>query len=54
MINIELTKEDINNLLIIIGNTAIKGSEAQAIVNLQMKLNSALHGFAPVEETKHD
>jgi hypothetical protein len=52
MITIQFTKEEINNLSILIGGTTIKASEALTVALLQQKLaNSILGAEAKVEET---
>jgi len=42
MINIEFTQNEINNLLILLKKVNITGSEALAVVELQIKLTNAL------------
>lgn len=41
-INVQLTKQDINNILVLIARAEIKGGEAPAVAQLQEKLGSAV------------
>lgn len=50
MINIELTKEEISNILVLIAKAPITGNEALVVAQLQLKLsNSQSKSDAPVE-----
>jgi len=42
IINVQLTKQDINNILVLIARAEIKGNEAPAVAQLQEKLGSAV------------
>jgi len=42
IINLQLTKQDINNILVLISKAEIKGGEAMAVAILQDKLSSAI------------
>ena len=42
IIKIELTKQDINNLLLVLNKVSITGSEAMAVAQLQIKFSNAL------------
>lgn len=42
IINVQLTKQDINNILVLIARAEIKGGEAPAVNQLQEKLGSAV------------
>lgn len=58
-INLQLTKQDINNILVLIAKAEIKGSEAMAVAILQDKLSSAIKPSiepqnAPQEEKKEE
>lgn len=41
-IKVELTKQDINNIMVLINKAEIKGSEAMAVAILQDKLSNAV------------
>lgn len=41
-INVQLTKQDINNILVLINKAEIKGGEAMAVAILQDKLSNAV------------
>lgn len=41
-INLQLTKQDINNIMVLINKAEIKGSEAMAVAILQDKLSNAV------------
>jgi len=41
-INVQLTKQDINNIMVLINKAEIKGSEAMAVAILQDKLSNAV------------
>lgn len=51
-INVELTKQDINNLLIMINLAPIKGEHAEVVVNLKNKLLIALPTESEVTSTE--
>lgn len=51
IVNVQLTKQDINNILVLIAKAEIKGGEAMAVAILQDKLGSAIKPQnAPGEE----
>lgn len=55
IINIDLTVEDLKNILILIGRVKdITGAEAQPVSNLQQKLFNYLPPEAVKEEKKED
>ena len=41
-INVQLTNQDINNIMVLINKAEIKGSEAMAVAILQDKLSNAV------------
>lgn len=41
-INVQLTKQDINNIMVLINKAEIKGVEAMAVAILQDKLSNAV------------
>ena len=51
-INVELTKQDINNLLVMINLAPIKGEHAGVVVNLKNKLLVALPTESEVTSTE--
>lgn len=49
--NITLTEEEIKNIIVLISNSQIKGSDAMTVALLVQKLNAAL---LPKEEVKEE
>lgn len=52
IINLQLTKQDINNILVLINKAEIKGGEAMAVAILQDKLSSAIKPQNAPEQEK--
>lgn len=51
-IKIELTQQDITNILAVISKAPITGAEALTIAQLQIKLSNSLKPENPVKEEK--
>jgi len=51
IINVQLTKQDINNILVLIARAEIKGNEAPAVAQLQEKLGSAVKSSVEPQNT---
>jgi len=50
--NIELTKEEIQNLLVFLTRTQLNGNEVQAFNQLALKLKGALQSEEPKDKKK--